>query len=102
MLLIYPLLLREKVIMNPEEEREIFGLPEKYRPLSPWAYFGYTILFAIPVVGFILLVVFSLIGGNVNRRNFARSYFCIYVLLFILFLIALLTGALTSLFASIF
>ena len=64
----------------------------KYRPLSPWAYLGYGILFAIPVVGWVLLIVFSLTDGNINRRNFARSYFCallitaIFVFMFSAFL----------------
>lgn len=53
------------------------ALPEKYKPLSAWAYFGYQLLFSIPLVGFILLIVFSLSSeGNINRRNFARSYWC--------------------------
>lgn len=52
------------------------NIPANYKPLSPWAYFGYQLLFAIPVVGFILLIVFSFSNENINRRNFARSYFC--------------------------
>ena len=51
-------------------------LPEQYRPLSPWAYFGLQLLFAIPVIGFIFLIVFSCKKSNINRRNFARSYWC--------------------------
>ncbi|MBQ6165788.1 MAG: zinc ribbon domain-containing protein [Clostridia bacterium] len=50
-------------------------IPSAYRPLSPWAYFGYSLLFGIPVVGFILLIVFSFSEENINRRNFARSFF---------------------------
>ncbi len=57
-----------------------YGGPERFRPLSPWAYLGYTILFAIPLVGFICLIVFSLSDTNINRRNFARSFFCGLVL----------------------
>ena len=53
---------------------------ERTRPLSPWAYLGYEILFAIPVVGWICLIVCALSQGNINRRNFARSYFCIYLI----------------------
>ncbi len=49
---------------------------EQYRPLSPWAYFGLTILFSIPVVGFVFLLVFTFNNSNINRRNFARSYWC--------------------------
>lgn len=88
--------------MTPEEQREILALPEKYRPLSPWVYFAYTIVFAIPVVGLILLLVFSFTSGNVNRRNFARSYFCLYVLVLIVFIIAAISGAFASLFSAIF
>lgn len=69
-------------------------LSERYKPLSPWAYFGYHVLFDIPVIGFILLIVYSIDNsGNINRRNFARSYWCVYILygililLFVLFLI---------------
>ena len=48
-----------------------------YQPISMWGYFGYELLFAIPCVGFVLLLVFSFGGTkNVNLRNFARSYFC--------------------------
>ena len=46
----------------------------KYAPLSPWAYWGLTILFSIPVVGLVFLIIFSINGKNINRRNFARSY----------------------------
>jgi len=69
-----------------------YGGPERFRPLSPWAYFGYTILFSIPVVGLICLIVFSLSDTNINRRNFARSYFCALVLLLILILLSAALG----------
>ena len=61
-----------------------------YAPLSPWAYFGLQILFSVPVVGFIFLIVFSFSGGNINRRNFARSYWCVYVIIAAIALIALI------------
>lgn len=51
-------------------------LPPQNRPLSGWAYFGLKLLFAAPIVGFIFLIVFSFSRGNINRRNFARSYWC--------------------------
>ena len=51
-------------------------IPYQYKPLSPWAYFGYSLLFSIPLVGFILLIVFSCSNENINRRNFARSFWC--------------------------
>lgn len=49
-------------------------LPEQYKPLSAWAYWGLSILFSVPVVGFIFLIVFSFSGANINRRSYARSY----------------------------
>ncbi len=55
-------------------------LPPQYRPLGAWAYFGYSLLFAIPIVGFICLIVFSFNDSNINRRNYARSFWCVIVL----------------------
>lgn len=52
------------------------NIPSEYRVLSPWAYFGYNLLFAIPLVGLILAIVFSFDSSNLNRRNYARSFFC--------------------------
>ena len=61
-----------------------------YTPLGMWAYFGYSLLFAIPLVGFILLVVFSFGGTrNINLRNYARSFFCWIIVLAIIFIIFL-------------
>ena len=68
---------------------EIDQLPEKYRPISAWGYFGYQLLFSIPFLGFIFLIVFSLSNSNINRRNFARSYFCVVIIAII---VALLFG----------
>lgn len=52
-----------------------------YTPISMWGYFGYQLLFAIPCVGFIMLLVFSFGGTkNINLRNFARSYFCMLII----------------------
>ncbi len=59
-------------------------LPSQYRPLGAWAYFGYTLLFSIPIVGFICLIVFSCSSSNINRRNFARSFWCVIVLAILL------------------
>ena len=63
-------------------------IPPEYKPISMWGYFGYQILFAIPLIGFILLLVFALGGTrNINLRNFARSYFCLLIILVILVLV---------------
>ena len=78
--------------MNDIEKNEISHLPEKYRPLSAWAYWGLTILFSVPVVGFIFLIIFALNGSNINRRSFARSYFCVLILAAIIIAVLFATG----------
>ena len=68
-------------------------IPLNYKPLSPWAYYGFQLLFSIPLVGFICLIVFSFDSGNINRRNFARSYWCallIQVILIVLVVVLVL------------
>ena len=52
------------------------NIPNEYKPLSPWAYVGYNLLFSIPLVGFIMMIVFAFDSSNINRRNYARSFFC--------------------------
>ncbi len=79
---------------KPEPEPVV---PAENRPLSPWGYFGYGLLFSIPIIGFILLIVFSFAGKNVNRKNFARSYWCWFILslaLILILVILILTGLL--------
>ena len=68
------------------------NVPENLKPLSAWAYFGYNILFNIPVIGLIFLIIFSLNNNNINRRNYARSFFCIYLILIILIIILIASG----------
>ena len=80
--------------MNSIERDEIRNLPEKYRPLGAWAYFGYSLLFSIPLVGFICLIVFSFNNSNINRRSYARSFFCGYVIVAVLIgIVLLIAGA---------
>ena len=72
---------------------DLNSIPEKYRPISMWGYFGLEILFSIPVVGFIILIIFALGGTkNVNKKNFARSYFCFVIIAVIICAIAVATG----------
>lgn len=59
---------------------------EEFKPISAWGYVGYTLLFAIPVVGWIFLIVFSFSSKKINRRNFARHYWCYLIIGVILFL----------------
>ena len=51
-------------------------LPKSYRPISGWGYFWLTVLYAIPVLGWLFLLFNAIGAKNRNGRNFARSYFC--------------------------
>jgi len=69
-------------------------IPNEYKPLSAFGYLGYNILFNIPLIGLILLIVFSLDNSNLVRRNYARSFFIIYALvIIILILVFVIIGA---------
>ena len=69
-------------------------LPEEYRPLGPWSYFWLQILFGIPLIGFIFLIIFSFKRSNINRRNFARSYWIVWIIIGSIGLIALVLALL--------
>ena len=77
-----------------------YNIPKEYKPISAWGYFGYNLLFSIPIVGFICLIIFSLNSSNINRRSYARSFFIIYLLIAIVFLISILFFGGIGLFSS--
>lgn len=54
---------------------------EDWKPISMWGYFGYEILYCIPIIGQLLLIVNALAAKNRNVKNFARSYFCLFIVL---------------------
>ena len=63
------------------------NLPEEFKPISPWGYLGYNLLFSIPLIGLIMLCVYAFGGtSKVNLRNYARSYFCIILIYIIVIL----------------
>ncbi len=64
-------------------------LPEQYRPLGAWSYFGLQMLFAVPIVGLVFLIIFTFKRDNLNRRAFARSYWCALMIVGILLAVAL-------------
>ncbi|MBQ6215534.1 MAG: hypothetical protein IJT16_12880 [Lachnospiraceae bacterium] len=51
-------------------------VPAEYRPISAWGYVGYSLLYSIPLVGLIFLLVHTFSNKKINRRNYARSYWC--------------------------
>lgn len=46
--------------------------------ISPWGYVGYSILWAIPVIGWLIWLI-NCFSGNINKRNYARSIFCTFI-----------------------
>ena len=76
-------------------------IPAEYTPISMWGYFGYSILFAIPVIGWIFVIIFAISATNRNLRNFARSQFCLLIIWLVLLLISCFTGMLAALFGNI-
>lgn len=80
--------------MNSFEKNEIEKLDSKYRPIGAWGYFGYNILFSIPFIGFICLLIFCFSGSNINRRSYARSFFCAALL--VLIVLGILIGILAA------
>lgn len=76
-----------------------YAPPGAYKPISMWGYFGYELLFAIPLVGFICLIIFSVSSRNLNLKNFAKSYFCVYIVAIIVAVVGVLlmaSGIITS------
>lgn len=76
-------------------------IPMEYTPISMWGYFGYSILFSIPVIGWIFVIVFAISASNYNLRNFARSQFCLLIIWLVLLLVSCFTGLLASVFNGI-
>jgi len=74
----------------------------KYAPLSAWAYFGLSILFSIPIIGTIFLIIFSISPKNINRRSYARSYFCGLILVLIIVGIIIAAGGAATIFGALF
>ncbi len=68
--------------------KNVQQIPNEYKPISMWGYFGYEILFSIPLVGFIMLLIFAFGGTpNKNVKNFARSYFCFLIVIVVVAII---------------
>ena len=79
----------QPVYNNPAPPVQPVPQKPEQKLMGPWGYIGWNILFSIPLVGFILLIVFSLDDNNLNRRNFARSYWCSLIVGFALFALIL-------------
>ncbi len=68
---------------QPQQNAKV--LPKEYQPISAWGYIGWNLLFAIPIVGWIFILVFGLGGTkNVNLRNYAKSFIIVFLLVVII------------------
>ena len=74
---------KRKQIRNIEKQ-----LPKSYRPITGWGYFWRTVLYAIPVIGWLVLLFNAIGAKNRNVRYFARAPFCALLLVLILAVVA--------------
>jgi len=59
---------------------------DEYKPITPFGYVGYELLFSLPLVGFICLIIFAFGGTkNINVKNFARSYLLMALIALIIY-----------------
>lgn len=86
----------------PPQYTSVPAIPSQYQPLSPWAYFGLNLLFAVPVIGFIFLLVYSFDDSNLNRRSYARSFWCALLIGLVISLIVLLIFFITGYYTEVF
>lgn len=83
----------ERGVQRYENRFSVESIPPEYKPISMWGYFGYQLLFSIPLIGIILLLVFSFGGTqNHNLKNYARSYFCYILIMSVLFAVIFVTA----------
>lgn len=84
--------------MTQFEKAEIRRLPKKYRPMGAWGYFWHSVLYAIPVIGWICLIWGAVNDKNICRRSFARYFFVGFIVELILagVMVALITMGVLS------
>ncbi len=74
-------MLLDNLLKKAATEQQELIIPSGYEPIGMWGYFGYSLLFSIPLVGLIMQLIFAFGGtGNINLRNFARAQFCVVIL----------------------
>ena len=72
---------KTKKAKNPLNATDML-LVKEYRPLSSWNYFGRIILYAIPVIGWIFMVVHAFASKSRHGRCYASG--CILLTLLVL------------------
>lgn len=79
-------------VSAPVDPDTFFRYHPEYRPLGAWAYFGLSLLYSIPIVGFIFLIIHSCSSANLVRRSYARSFWCALIIVAVIVIILLLCG----------
>lgn len=76
----------------PQAESDPRPAPtSRYAPVSAWGYVGNFFLLCIPLVGFVLTIVWACGGCHkINKRNMARGILLFYLLLLVLAIIAVI------------
>lgn len=64
----------------------------KYAFMSIWSYVGMMILFSLPVIGFILAIIWACDSNNINRRNYARAVLVLIAITIIISVIITVVG----------
>lgn len=70
---------------------------DSHKPISAWGYVGYEILYAIPIVGLVLAIIFSITAKNRNVKNFAKAQLIMLVIGIVLFAILTALGMMKGL-----
>ena len=80
------------MIENNTQENNVQPKPlTQCEPLTMWQYFGYHLLFAIPIVGMVFLIIFSFFKtDNVHVTNLSRGF--LLQLAFAIIIMAILIG----------
>ncbi len=61
----------------------------KNQPLSSWGYYGYDLLYALPVIGLIAMLINSSQSARPDLRNYTRSKFIPFFIWGMLIILAL-------------
>ena len=63
------------------EEFNEQNIPEAYKPISAWGFVGWSLLFNLPLVGWIIVIVFACgVSAKKIVTNFARSYLLMWLI----------------------
>ena len=61
-------------LVDEKNKKAVYYSDLQSKPITPWGYIGYGLLYMIPLVGFIFALTHALSEWSINRRNYARSF----------------------------